>query len=127
MEGVLTQLFDVIIGIIAIVASGFATWGIKKLMTKVGMDVTEKKEKVIRQATQNAILFAEEWAAKKIKLKEKIEVGESKMNIAFKNLVKKVPGITVAEATELIEEELPKLGLGASKFIETMVKKAMEE
>ena len=123
MEGVLTQLFDIAIGLIAVVAASFATIGIKRLMTKFGMQVTEEKERAIRAAAQNAILFAEEWGAKRIKLRKMIVTGEEKIDLAIRNLLNKVPGISVAEAKELVEEELPKLGLGAASFIGALGRK----
>ena len=125
MEGVVIEIFKSVLGILTIAAAVFGTWGIKRLMTRFGMQIDEDKERQIREITQNAVFFAEAWAAKKFKIDEKLTSGEEKMNKAFEKMLKKIPGITVAEAKELIEEELPKVGLGAAGFIGALGKKAM--
>lgn len=66
MEGILVEIIRGIFALLALVAGSFATIAIKRLMNKYGIEINKEKEAQIRGVVQNAILFTEEWASKKI-------------------------------------------------------------
>lgn len=124
---ILAQALDSLFTLIALVAATLATVGIKRMASKWGMELTAEKEKVLRSTAQNAILYAEEWAANKLKLNERAIKSEEKFRTATSRLLEKVPGISEQEAENIITEELPKLGHGATRFIESIGRALIEE
>ena len=106
---------------------GFATLGLKRLASKWGVELSEEKDQVVRRAAQDAILYAEEWASNKLKLEEKVIAGEEKLRTATSRLLQKVPGISTDEAVNIVTEELPKLGHGATSFVESIGRAMLEK
>ena len=85
-------------------------------LQKAGLNLDAEKTARLEHFVQQAILRAEEWAATAAKRNMPPASG-MKLAKAITDVVAKVPGITDAEATALIQAELPKVGLGAAGFL----------
>lgn len=69
---------------------------------------------VVRQIAQSAVLYVEEEAARRVKAGLAAWTGPTKLQQAVAIVLAKLPGITAAEAQQIVQAELAQVGLGAS-------------
>lgn len=69
---------------------------------------------VVRQIAQSAVLYVEEEAARRVKAGVGAWTGPTKLQQAVTIVLAKLPGITAAEAQQIVQAELAQVGLGAS-------------
>lgn len=80
-------------------------------------------ESFAQEMVRSGIALAEETAAGYLRrVGEKI-APEEKLAIAAAFVLKKLPGVSEAEAEDLIMAELPKVGLGAAGFLSAVAAK----
>jgi hypothetical protein len=89
-----------------------------KLFQKAKLDVSGQRQARIEYFVRQAILEAEEWAAKRLQAKLDTEPTQ-KLDRAVRAITKQVPTVTVSQAIDLVHAELPKSGLGASAAVPT--------
>jgi len=93
---------------VGVVLAGFVLKLLTKLADKYGIELKESQKKMISGFTLDAIGYAEEYSAKKLKLGQAKLTWEEKFHKAVKKLCEKVPGLTEERARELIVSNLPK-------------------
>jgi hypothetical protein len=96
-----------------------------KIFQKFHIELSEVQEVKIRGAVQNILLEVEEWASHRLKANFEVTSGQ-KLERAVEAIVTKFPGIDDEEATKLVREELPKIGLGAVSFLAEAAKAATQ-
>jgi len=120
MEAIVDELIRLGAAVAGLVLVPLLTAALVKLLQRTGLQVSAEREAQLRTIVRNAINHAEEFAAKAAKQKIGTLDGATKLSIAASSILTKVPGITEAEAAQLVHEELPNLGLGASDFLRSV-------
>lgn len=117
MDAVIHQALDVVGAIIVAVLTPLIVQWIANKARLAGLQLSAEKEAQVEKIVRDAILKAEEWAATRVKVGESTNAGQ-KLEQALADVVDKVPGISSQEAADLIHATLPKVGLGASTFLQ---------
>lgn len=94
--------------LVGTVLAGFVLKLLAKLSEKYGIELKDSQKRFISELTLNAIGYAEEWSARKVKLGQVKATSDEKFQKAIKKLCEKVPGLTEIRARELIVSNLPK-------------------
>jgi hypothetical protein len=98
----------------AVLLTALASWGLKRLATKLGLQVDLTQEAAIRQAVRAAIGAAEEMAAKKLKLEDK-GPDMDKLGWVITTLDKQWPKLAPEDLERMIHEEIASMsGVGAT-------------
>jgi len=98
----------------AVMLTALSSWGLKRLATKLGVEVELTKDAAIRQAVRAAIGAAEELAAKKLKLEDKGE-DMDKLGWVISTLDKQWPKMAPDDLERIIHEEIASMsGVGAT-------------
>ena len=120
METHAVSLFDVIqeglltvLAVVTPIAVGFLVRWLKALGTKAGITIDVQKEAMLEHRIQSFLLQVEEEAAARIRAGLPKWAPGEKFSRVFEKVVGVIPGISRQEAEELIQANLPKIGLGA--------------
>jgi hypothetical protein len=98
----------------AVLLTALASWGLKRLATKLGLQVDLTQAAALRQAVRAAIGAAEELAAKKLKLDDKSE-SMDKLGWVISTLDKQWPKMAPDDLERMIHEEIASMsGVGAT-------------
>lgn len=109
-----TNLFQVAGALIA----GFVIKILMKLAKKYGIEVSRKQKDQIQDWTADAIMYADEWARKRVLEKATVKFTD-KFDHAVKRLSEKVPYLTEERIRELIVTNLPKVRMYIDSKINT--------
>lgn len=115
-----TELIKAVLGIATAVLVPLLTALLVQALKKLGLSLDAEKTAKVEYFARQAILRAEEWAATRIKLNAGTTTAAMKLERALTDLTDKVPGISREEAAQLIHATLPKMGLGAASFIQSV-------
>lgn len=123
METLLSDLVREVLGyIIAIAlaaASGYAVVALHKFVKFLGLQNSALLDSQIEYVVKNAIDFAEEKIAARLKsgqFTEPIDLGAAKLEAALAFVLDALPGVTRDEADALVHSYLGRLGKGATEF-----------
>jgi hypothetical protein len=107
------QLIELVVsGAVSVAAPALAGVAIK-LFQKLRLDVDDARRRDIEAVVSNILFEVEEWAAERLKAKLPVNSG-LKLSRAVTQIVDKVPGISEAQAEQLVRQLLPKLLMGAT-------------
>lgn len=115
-EEVWTQLINALVTIILALAVPLALKGVQWLLVKVKLD----QNAAITAAVRQGIAYAEEMAAVELRKQGMKLASSQKLELAVATVLQKVPGITQAEATSLVHEQLAQVGAGAAGFLQSV-------
>lgn len=118
------QIVAAVINGLILAASIFGMLILKRLAAKYGLQVDAIQEARLKATVQDILIGVEEQVEARAKLEGVLNKGYEKMELAVGRVVDAVPGITTNEAEQLVQQELPKVGLGASGFVTEVVKRA---
>jgi hypothetical protein len=90
---------------------------IVQLVRRIGIDLTAQQQAKIEHYARLAIQAAEEWAGRQIKAHLTPPQSVDKLVYATKYLLTRVPGLTEAEAQDLIHAQLSAVGKGAAAYL----------
>lgn len=117
MDSVIEEVVRAVIQIVAPIIAGLVVVVLVAFVRKLGLEIGAEQEAKLRLHVQGAILAVEERAAAAAKhYSSRLDPSE-KLAQAVESVMLRVPGITEAEATRLIHEELPKVAAGAAGFL----------
>jgi len=119
MEPLLDELIKLLFTIVTITITAALPFILKKIFDKFNLQVSAENQAKLEKYIQDAILATEEWAATRIKASIPVNAG-AKAEKFITIALDKIPGITADEALKLAQQELPKLGLGASGFLRSV-------
>src|SRR5688572_1150399 len=125
MDTVVDEFVKLMLQALAPVIAGAAVAVLALVFKKLGLQISAEQTARTEKIVHDAIFLAEERAAAAVK--RGLTPALSKASTAVNHIVEKVPGITPTEAEQLIKQELPKLGLGASGFSRALVVAATNE
>lgn len=110
------QLLQALGGALATVLTGAALALAHKLAQKLDVQLNEQQDAALRNDVQNAITGAQEKALHMAKVQNATISSEAKLDMAVSAVLEKAPGVTQAQAEQLVHEELPKVraALGAA-------------
>ena len=112
VQDVLTALMQ----LAALVLAGLVAWAVKLLAAKFKITVSAEQEALVRKIAQDAVFYAEEWAAQKSDLAQKALKAGDQLNAALGYLIERIPGVDREAAQKAIHAALGRtLGLGASR------------
>lgn len=109
MDGLMLKIVEALLPVIATLATAVLVQWFRKL----GLEVTVANETRLREITEAAILRAEEYAASQAKQGYLIS-SEDKKRQATRDVLEKLPKVSVESAHKSIDSTLPAMGLGAS-------------
>lgn len=115
MDTIVHQILTALAPVIAATIVAILVQFLRKLNLDLGAEQQAKVEKIVH----DGVFLAQEKVARAAKM-HMAPVG-TKLGIAVEHVLEKMPGITSDEAKELVHQELPKLGLGASGFTGAVV------
>lgn len=111
------QILGALLPVISAFLAALLGWVLSLLAKKIGFSLNTQRDAVTREAVRKAIAYAEEYAAKQLKIESNPE-GTEKLKIAMEQLLKQFPDKLPAELDRMIHEELGSMkGFGASKEI----------
>lgn len=116
MDTIVTELIKLLFAVATAVAVPLALKFVYLWLQKMGLSLDAEKRAKVEKLAQDAILAAEEWALAKLKIGDKV-ISADKLDAAVAHLMGHVPGITIAEATALVNQELPKMRASAQGFL----------
>lgn len=119
-SAVSSQLVKLAFEVATPVVAGLVVMVLGKVFQYLKLQVSAETQAKIQTIVQNAILQAEEYVERKVQDTHIADTAGAKLTQAVTIITDKIPGITTAEATDLVHQELPKLGLGASGFIQAV-------
>lgn len=125
MNQVIDELVKTLLTAIAPVIAAGVVAVLALLMKKLGLQISAENQARTEKLVHDAVFMAEEHTAALVK--KGITPVVPKLQAAVSHIVDKAPGITRAEAERLVEQELPKLGLGAASFTRSMVQAATND
>lgn len=116
VQDILTSIMQ----LVALILAGLVAWAVKLLAAKFKLTISAEQEAMVRRAAQDAVLYAEEWGANRLKLGEKATAGSDKLTQATTFMLTKIPGLDSDAAQKAIQAALGGiLGMGASKTVGT--------
>lgn len=95
-----------------------------RVLRRLGFDLDAEQQARAEKFMRDAILGAEEWAARRLKAKMHVASAE-KAKHALAVFLARTPGVTQNEAERLLDQELPKVGAGAVAALKK-VRRAVE-
>lgn len=117
IQDVLTNLMQ----LAALALAGLVAWAAKLVLAKFKISISAEQEAMVRKVAQDAVFYAEEWAAQKSDLAQKALKAGDQVNAALTYMITRIPGLDQKAAQEAIHAALGRtLGLGASKTIGTL-------
>lgn len=108
------QIFDILKEPVAALLTLGVIAVISLVCAKLGIDLKWIKEARLSEKVRQAILMAEEWAARRYQLGDKTITGERKLQFV-KDIL---PDVPKAKIEEIVDQELFGLGLGAAKDLQ---------
>lgn len=121
MDELLNVLLVEILKISLITIVGLAVPLMVQLLRRAGIQVSVEKQAQINSVALLISAEVEEWAAAKIKANLPVNSGD-KLERAIEGMLKKIPGLTEAEAKAAISAALPQIGLGAAAALKELGK-----
>lgn len=119
MDLFIDEMVRTIMMALAPIIAGVVIAALVQVVRKIGFELTAESRARMEKMVHDAIFLAEEKVSAAIK--RNVSPVASKMSIAVEHITNKLPGITDEEARQLVTQELPKLGLGASDFARSVV------
>lgn len=87
-----------------------------QMLRKYNVELSDAQQAQLRSSVQNILVEVEEWAAHRIKADLTVTSG-MKMERAVERIAKIAPQLSEEDASKLVREELPKVGLGAINYL----------
>ena len=110
------EILSYLLPILASVLAGLASWAVKLLINKWGLEVDLTRDATTRRLIRAAIFAAEEVAARRLKVEGK---GTDKAKLVLDYLVKAFPKMLPEDLARMLDEEIGALPLiGASGKVE---------
>lgn len=120
-------LHEVLLALAAVLA-GMVIEVVRRVLTKLGLELDARNQAKLDYLVRTAILEAEERVEAAVKKQTLVIANKSarKLEIAMATVLGKVPGISPKEAEALIKAKLPESGLGAAgaRFLGAVVQAA---
>lgn len=113
MSEMLQQLVTPLMTALAPVIAGLIVAALVQWLRKLGLELGAEQQAKLEMTVRNGVLSAEEWAARKAKQKAPVSAGE-KLDHAVELIQDKLPKMSTPDAVALVDQELPKLKMGAS-------------
>ena len=106
--------------------AGLVVLILKRIAAKYGLQVDAITEAKVKSQVQDILIGVEEEVEARAKGQIGIAFNKSavKFDKAVTRVVDAIPGISTEEASQLVKQELPKIGLGAAGFVTEVVKRA---
>ena len=112
------DVLSALMQIVALILSGLIVVGGRLLLKKFNVEISDTQADVLRKHAKDAILFAEEWGAKKAELEKRVVAGAEMFTVGVNYLASKVPGQNPEELSKAIHAAIGGTkGIGASKTI----------
>ena len=109
------QVLSYLLPMLASIVTALLGWVLLLLRAKLGLAVDLTRDSMVRAAVRSAILGAEEWAARQLKIGQVPPGGAGKLSWAVAALRAQFPKLLPADLSRMIDEELGALpGVGAS-------------
>lgn len=97
-----------------------------KVAKKYDLHITAEMQARVETIVTNLVLQVEEWGASKIKAGA-VVTAQDKAQRYLALAADALPGVTPEEATALAQQELAKLGIGASGFLQALKQASLNE
>lgn len=126
LEDIVAEIINVALSGLFVAAATFVVLILKRLATRFGLQIDAIQEARLKSAVQDVLLGVEEEVEAKVKAEviPSVNKGVAKLELAVERIADTIPGITTEEAQQLVQQELPKIGLGAAGFVTEVVKRA---
>jgi hypothetical protein len=112
------KLIEIAFGLVTTVIVPLVTALLVQWLRKLNLDISGQQQAKIQYHVQQAVLEAEEWAARRLQANIATTPGD-KLDRATTTITAKLPGVDLTEAADLVHAELPKAGLGAAAPVPT--------
>jgi len=102
-----------LLGTILTIAGAFLAKFLKNLAAKAGISLSAQKQALLDSTVQDLILRIEEESAARIRAGLPRIPGGEKFEQVLIDVVDKIPGLSRTDAEQIIQANLPKIGVGA--------------
>lgn len=110
IENVLPVLTMLLVAVISV----FATWALKKLKDKLGVDISAQHQALLTKAIEDGIGLAEQWALTKVKRGEAAPAGAEKLDKALEFVTATAKDLKLDEKAKDVLVKLIEARLGVA-------------
>lgn len=119
----LDAFVNTVIAIATPVVAGLVVALLVKGLKHISISLNAAQEQRLRGVAEDAVMYAQEWAADRIKRHIPTN-GPAKMTQAVTMILDRIPGIDDEEAERLVKAALANLEMGATEFLRDLKDKA---
>ncbi len=113
MSDVLKAIAEPLLAALAPVIAGLIVAVLVQWLRKLGLEVGAEQQAKVEKSVQDVILSVEEWSARK-RSQGETATSTQKLDRAVEQLGEKLPAMTTKAVMQLVDQELPKVKLGAT-------------